>query len=137
MQQTEKRSSALWPLFLIGIGLVWLLREINVLSAEHISVLFRLWPVVLIGIGVALLVGHRSPRINLWIGAATIAVIFVLMLAGPSLGLAQTLDVKTGAYQEAVGDASSARVTINSTVESTHISALANSANLLEANLGY
>ena len=68
MQNTQKRSQSFWPFFLIGLGLIWLLREINVLSAEHISVLFRLWPLILIAIGVGLLVGHRSPNINLWIG---------------------------------------------------------------------
>jgi len=43
--------SLFWPIVLIGIGVVWLLGNLGILTGANLVVLFRLWPLVLIVVG--------------------------------------------------------------------------------------
>jgi hypothetical protein len=129
--------SLFWPLILIGIGVIWLLTNLGVLSAANIGVLFRLWPLILIIIGVDLLVGRNSPVLRQWIGLGGVALILILMLIGPSLGLVTKLDVKTETYSAALADATSAAVSVSANAAQLTIKPLTDSNNLLNASVKY
>ena len=62
--------SLFWPLVLIGVGVIWLLGNLGVISWTNLTVLFRLWPLLLIAIGLDLLIGRQSPAIGALIGFA-------------------------------------------------------------------
>ncbi len=64
MTMSERRSPSLWAFVLIAIGVVWLLREANVLTNANLAILFRFWPIILIGLGLALLVGRSSSQLS-------------------------------------------------------------------------
>ena len=49
-----------WPILLIGAGLILLLMNLGLLSANLWAVLGRSWPVILIVIGIDVLVGRRG-----------------------------------------------------------------------------
>ena len=129
--------SPIWAFILIALGVVWLLFEANVLSGANLFVLFRLWPLALIGLGLELLVGRNSRRLSLLIGFGTVALLLALMLAGPTLGLAPKIDIKTAQYSEPVGDSSAAQINLNLSVGRTTIQALNDSTALINADLQY
>ncbi len=55
-----RRASALGPLFLITVGIVFLLNNLGVLDWSIWQSLVRLWPILLIAAGLDLLIGRRS-----------------------------------------------------------------------------
>lgn len=65
-----------WPVILIGAGIVFLLNNLGMVSWNIWETLFRLWPVVLIAVGLDLLVGRRFP-----LGSALLAVLLIVVLA--------------------------------------------------------
>ena len=129
--------SLFWPLVLIGIGVVALLGTMGVLSRANFVVLFRLWPVLLILVGLDVVFGRRSPAIGALLGVGAVALIVGLMLVGPSLGWGEDLDVKTDRFSERIGEATSARVSLNLSSGPTEITALSDSDDLIDAELNY
>jgi hypothetical protein len=129
--------SLFWPVVLIGIGVVWLLGNLGLVSRENIVVLFRLWPLLLIVIGLDLLVGRRSPWIGALIGFLAIAAVVGLMIFGPELGLAGDLEVKTERFTEPIGGATSAAVTLGLSSDPVTVTPLADSSDLIDAELTY
>ena len=129
--------SLFWPLVLIGIGVVALLGTMGVFSREHFAVLFRLWPVLLILIGLDVMFGRRSPAIGALIGVGAIALVIGLMLAGPSQGWGDVAEVKTERFSESIGEAALARVSLDLSSGPTEITALADSADLIDAELSF
>ncbi|MEO8609880.1 MAG: DUF5668 domain-containing protein [Chloroflexota bacterium] len=136
LQQRNGRS-LFWPLILIGAGLVWLLTNVGILQPASLNILFRLWPVILIVLGLNLLLGRRSPAVGTLIGLGGVAVVILLMLVGPSLGWAKSAEVKTASYEEAVGDAQSAHISLDLSVADTTVKALTDSNDLFQADLTY
>jgi len=122
---------------LIALGVIWLLFEAKILSGANLEVLFRLWPVVLIACGLELLIGRRSRTISLGIGLGTIVLLLALMVVGPTLGLAPTVDIKTAQYSEPVGGATAAQVTLGLSVGTTTVQAASDSTQLINADLRY
>jgi len=137
MTQTYHQRSLFWPLILIGVGAIWLLSNAGILQPASIGMLFRLWPVILIIIGLDLLFGRNNPTLGTIIGLGGVALIVVLMLVGPGLGLVKNVEVQQAAYTEPVGDASSASVSLSVGVAQTHITALNDSSDLFDADLRY
>ena len=129
--------SLFWPLVLIGIGVVALLGTMGVFSREHFAVLFRLWPVLLILIGLDVMFGRRSPAIGALIGVGAVALVIGLMLAGPSQGWGDAAEVKTERFSEPIGEATSARVSLDLSSGPTEITALSDSHDLIDAELSY
>lgn len=135
--QGNQGRSLFWPLMLIGVGGIWLLSNIGILQPASIGMLFRLWPVILIIIGLDLLLARNNPTLSTLIGLGGVALIIILMLVGPSLGLVRSAEVKTGNYSEPLGDATSARVTLGVGVATTTVKALEDSSDLFRADIRY
>jgi hypothetical protein len=139
-KRTETRRgyrSLFWPMVLIAVGVIWLLGNIGILTAANLMVLVRLWPLLLIAIGLDLLIGRGSALTGTLIGAGTIALVFVLMLIGPAIGLAPDLNVEQSTYSADVDGAESAAITLNLAVGETTISALEDSSALIDAELNH
>lgn len=136
-QTTHKRYRSLfWPIVLIGIGVIWLLGNLGVLTASGLLVLARLWPLLLIVIGLDLLFGRQSPVVGALIGVGAVALAVALMAVGPSLGLAgPSYDVQTATFSEPRDDATSVSVNLALAVGSAAIVPLADPANLFEADV--
>lgn len=133
----EGRNPTLWAFILIALGVIWLLAEAKVLSGANLVVLFRFWPIILIAFGLELLVGRGSRGLSLLIGLGTVALLLVLMLVGPALGLAPTVEVKTAQYSEPLADATAAQVNLDLSTGRTTVQALVDSTALIDADLRY
>jgi len=69
-------GSLFWPLLLITVGVVFLLRNLGGMESDTFGTLLKLWPVLLIAMGLdGLLQGHGVAGATFWIG---IGVIFLL-----------------------------------------------------------
>lgn len=132
----ESHSPSLWAFILIALGVIWLLAEAKILTGANLTVLFRLWPVVLIAFGLELLIGRGSRSLSLLIGLGTIVLLLVLMVVGPSLGLASSAEVKQQAFSEPLDGASSAQIDLDLSVGRAVVQA-ADSQNLIDADLRF
>lgn len=135
--QRDRRVPSIGAFILIAVGVIWLLLQAHVISGANLVVLFRFWPVILIAIGLELLLGRRSWALSLVIGAGTIVLLLALMVVGPSLGLAGSVDVQTQQFAEPLDDATSARLELNLSVGTVTINALSDSNELITADLRY
>ena len=137
VQKTGYRS-LFWPIVLIAVGVIWLLGNMGVISGANLVVFFRLWPLILIVIGLDLLFGRQSPVIGGLIGFGTVAVLIVLMLVGPSIGLgAPDLDVIVEDFSVPRSDTTSARVDLDLSVGKTSVQALTDSSDLFTAQVSH
>jgi hypothetical protein len=137
----RRYRSLFWPIVLIGAGILWLLFNLDVLNADHARVLSLLWPILIVGIGVDLLLGRRSPALGALVGVITVGLIIVLMLVGRGAGWVKGGEVTTRFMTTAVGQATSARVEIDTGPYSSKVHALAPATGpdrpLLAASLSY
>ncbi|MCU0507099.1 MAG: DUF5668 domain-containing protein [Anaerolineae bacterium] len=75
-EKRHYRGGFVWPVMLIGAGVVFLLNNLGLVSWDVWGTLLRLWPVLLIAIGLDLLVGRRFP-----LGSVLLAGLLVVVLA--------------------------------------------------------
>lgn len=117
--------SAFWGVVLVAIGVLLLLYNLDVISRENLAMLGLLWPILIVGIGVDLLVGRRSWGLGGLIGLVTVALIVALMFVGPSAGWIGDTNLKTETVGTPVGEATSARVSFDSSSYGANVHALA------------
>lgn len=129
--------SFFWPVVLIGVGVLWLLINLNIIVDVHWSILWRMWPLILIGIGLDLLIGRRSQILGAMIGLLVIAMAFGGLVMAPSLGwISDTnLDVVNEQFYEALGAAESARVSLDLSVGPSSVSTAVDASQLIEADI--
>lgn len=130
--------SLFWPIVLIGVGVFWLLGNLGILPENYLWTLFRLWPLALIVIGLDIMIGRRSPVIGALIGLGAVALVLVLVFAGPSLGITPPeTELVTERFTESIGNATSARVNLDLAVGKTTLDALSDPNTLIDAELTY
>jgi hypothetical protein len=76
MEERHYRG-VVWPVLLIGAGLILLLNNMGYLSWDIWGVLWRLWPVLLIAAGLEILIGRRS-----FLGSVAVALLLLAALFG-------------------------------------------------------
>lgn len=139
MEQREKRGGPglVWPVILIGAGIVFLLNNLGLLAWDVWETLFRLWPLLLIAIGLDILIGRRSAWASL-----LVVVILVLALVGGvwflswSAGtLSSGEDLKTVEISEPLQGATSADVEISFGLGVLRLGALTGSDKLIEGTV--
>lgn len=135
--QGTGRSTSFWAVILIAIGVIWFLLQADILSSANLVVLFRLWPIILVAVGLELLIGRNSRSLSLLIGVGTVILLAVLMVFGPSLGLAGAANVQTVQYSEPLDDATSAKFDLDFSVGNVDMRALSDSNTLINADLRY
>jgi hypothetical protein len=137
--RSHKYRSLFWPLVLIGVGVVWLLVNLNVLSVASLNLLVNLWPLLLVGVGLDLIFGRRSPVVGAVIGVVMVAAVVALLLLAPSLNL-PSVSATTQSRQLTVplNQTESANMDLSLSAYSTSIYALpASSPNLFDATVFY
>jgi hypothetical protein len=134
-QESRGYRSIFWPMILIGVGVIWLLSNLEIIPGWSWWNLWRLWPLFLIAIGLDLLFARRSPILGAVFGLVTIAAAVVLLMAAPSLGLSNPADVVTESFSEPLGAATQASLDLEFALGRGTLSALSDGANLVEATL--
>ena len=129
--RTRKPGSVVWPIVLIGLGLVFLLNNLGVVSWNVWTILLRMWPILLVAIGIDLLFGRRTG-----VGAAISAVIILALFAGAFWFFQTSGDIWGGdqvsqLIEEELGDVERAEVDLSMSVGALEVSALPASSDLL------
>jgi hypothetical protein len=133
MDNNRNKRSLFWPVVLIGIGLVWLLYNLDLISGANLSAALQLWPLLLIGVGLDLLFGRRFPIVSALIGLVVVGGIIGMTLAGPRLGLVTSPDLQTETFVAPAGLARRARLEVQLSSGDNQIRPLSGTQNLLVA----
>jgi hypothetical protein len=98
-EHRRERPGLTWPIILIGIGVLLLLAQLNLLPANTWAILWRFWPVILILLGIDLLIGRRSTAgaiLSALLALAVIAGVITVLWLSPNIpGLA---DLPAGGF---------------------------------------
>jgi hypothetical protein len=135
MSSQRHYRSVFWPILLIGVGLVWLLQNLNLIPGWNWGTIWQLWPIFLIAIGLDLLVARRSPILGAIVALGTIGVIIALVVAGTSFGIQRNPDVITEQFSEELGSATSAHIALDFSVGPALLEALEGSNDLFQAEV--
>ncbi len=132
-QSSRGYHSLFWPILLVGVGVVLLLGNLGLIPQANYWSLAQLWPLLLIIIGLDIIFGRRSTLGSALIGLLTVGAIIAFLIYAPSLNLPKTPERNTFKFQEPVGTAESADVTLNLTSLPTEVHALGDSNDLINA----
>ncbi|MGE5602392.1 MAG: LiaI-LiaF-like domain-containing protein [Nitrososphaerales archaeon] len=125
-ERRHYRGGFVWPILLIGAGIVFLLNNLGMVSWDVWMTLLRLWPVILIAIGLDLLFGRRFPLGSILLGLLLVAVL-VLAVQGtiPLTANASAVTVDhTETISEELNGASEASVAIRFGAGNLNVNAL-------------
>ncbi len=132
-ERRHYRGGFVWPIILIGAGIVFLLNNLGLVSWDVWQTLWRLWPLVLIAIGLDLLVGRRFPLGSVLLGLVLV-VVLVLAVQGavPVAVNASSLSVdRTETISEDLNGNDKATVEIGFGAGSLNLNALSEGSELL------
>lgn len=118
-----RRDGAAGPMLMIGLGVVFLLNNYGLISVGVWSLLIALWPLLLVAWGFDLILSRRSA----WL-ALLGAILMLVILAGALLlyGVFTPMVTLQGdTVQHSLGDASTARITLQPAVGELNLDALA------------
>ena len=132
---TPHYRSLFWPVVLITAGLVWVLHNVGLIDGGGLVLLLRLWPLLLIVIGLDLLVGGRSSWGGGVIALGAAAIVLVLLVSGPALGLTPSVEVQTDRYTAPIEAATAANVNLNFSVGEAIVQPLDDPRQLIDADL--
>jgi hypothetical protein len=119
---------------LIGLGIVFLLNNLGILSWSIWEVLLRLWPILLVAAGLDLILGRRS----VWGSLLAVVLTFVVLAAALWLSEAGTGADGAAQTQEIVqplGDADRAEVIIDPGIGTLRVGPSMDSGNLVEGTI--
>lgn len=130
-----RRNEIVGPVFMIGLGGVFLLSNFGVLLWGAWDTLWRLWPLLIIAIGLEIIVGRRS----LWISLLSVLFLFAVLL-----GILWLSDVRMDAggqplsaetISQPLGSATGAEVTLAPAVGEMIVAALPPGDDLISGTL--
>ncbi len=78
MSDRTRRGGLVGPFLLIGLGVIFLLNNLDITTVSVWDVLIHLWPVILIAIGLDILIGRRS----VWGSLLVLALILIVFVGG-------------------------------------------------------
>ncbi len=134
--RSSSRAPSIWAFILIAVGVIWLLGQAGILTSANFAVLGRMWPIVLVAFGFDLLFG-RQRGLSMLIGLFTVVLLVILMIIGPSIGLASNAELVTDAFSEPIGDATRADIYLSGAVGETTVSPLSDSNDLITVDTAH
>lgn len=135
MQNQPKSHNYFWPIILIGAGVILLLRNLDLIPAFNIGLLFRLWPLILVVIGLDIIFGHKAPWVGGLLGLLAVGGIIAFLVLSPSIGVVSPAGTTTDVISEPVGEASSAKYYLELSSDPVEVNALANSNDLIHGTI--
>ncbi|MDD5368074.1 MAG: DUF5668 domain-containing protein [Anaerolineaceae bacterium] len=129
-------GSLVGPVFWVGLGVIFLLINLNYLQADIWDLLFRFWPVIIILAGVEIIFGRFFRKG--WGVLAGLLLIFIVLggifwYAGSTVSVGKVLTTQN--VQAPLNGATSAVITISPAAAKTTIRASQNSSNLVEGSI--
>src|SRR6202048_5201026 len=109
-----RNRGLLFPLVLIAIGIIVLLSNAGVLSAQALARLGDLWPLLLVILGLQLILNHTLPRQQATLlGLGATAIIVVAAVAYAALAPAVPFGTRHAKFSENLGGLTAATLDLN------------------------
>jgi hypothetical protein len=134
-KHSYRYRSFFWPIVLIGVGVIMLMANLDLIPMPSLRLLVRLWPLALVVLGLDILVGRRSPIIGALIGLGAVALVILLIYMAPVLDIVPTVERKVLPINTPLGNTTSAEVTLDLERYATTIDASVDSDDLFDAVL--
>ena len=136
MERHPHHHSFFWPIILVGVGIIWLLRNLGIIPLFSLGAILQFWPLLLIVLGLDILFSRRYPWIGSVVGLLAVAAVVAYLITGPQLGLATGSTVKTETFSEPLGSTATVRYMIDASSSPVNVSALdTNDKDLILANI--
>lgn len=130
----RRRGGVVGPVIMIGLGVVFLLNNLGLLSCGIWGALIRLWPILLVAAGLDLILGRRSIWGSLLALVLTFAVLGVaLWLSGTGVGLGQQM--RSEDIVQGLEGVERAELTIDPGIGALSVRADSDSTNLVEGTI--
>ncbi|MBE0697825.1 MAG: hypothetical protein IH586_12960, partial [Anaerolineaceae bacterium] len=132
----EYRTSFFFPIALITVGVVWLLVNNGTIAMENVYRLAPYWPVLLILAGLSIVLNRLWWPLSsfLWLAAGA-AVVWFLIYPPAFLSSTFVSEQRLETYTEKLGEAQSASVTLDLSLNPTRVNSLQDSADLIYASI--
>ena len=141
MRNPSSRPSLFWPIVLIGVGVIFLLSNLGVITGNPWPAILNLWPVLLIVAGLDVLLGRSSAGgiVGAILGMALVGFVLWVLLARPNWpGLTfSSAELKSQRVEAPLDDVQSADVNIDFASGDNRLYALGDSTKLIEGDLSY
>ena len=137
MDNHRHNRSLFWPFVLVGVGIIWLLSNLNVIPAVNIGTFAKLWPLLLVVLGLDILFGRRSPWLGGVIGLLAIAGVIGILVFSPSLGIDTGSQMKSENFSAPLDQTTAAKYWFETSSEPVQINALSDSTKLINADLAH
>ncbi len=135
MEKRRFRGGLVWPVILVGAGIVLLLNNLGMLPWSVWETLFRLWPVLLIAVGLDILLGWRSAWGSLFVALALLVVLAAALWLGVPQWNRVVGPLTTETINQPLDGAKSAEVQIAFGAGALSVKALNESAGLVEGQV--
>ena len=135
----HQHRSLFWPIILVGVGIVWLLVNLNVIAPVEFSSLLRLWPLLLVVIGLDLLLGRQNSWSGALLGVITIGALVVFLVLGPGLGwtTANVGNARVESFSTPLENTTQANFVFDLSSEHVNVYALNAPGELIVADIGH
>lgn len=135
MNNHHQNRSLFWPIILVGAGVILLLRNLEIIPAFNMSVIWRMWPLLLVVAGLELLFGRRAPWVGGLIGLLAVGGVVAFLVFSPALGIPPTPQTETEVFSTPLEEATSAKYYFETAADPVLIHPLSNSDNLIYASI--
>lgn len=133
----QPSRSFFWPVILLGAGVIWLLTNLGIIPMENLWILFQLWPVLIIVIGLDVIFARRLPLVGALLALLLVSGVVYILLSGGQLNLGDKPEPLTETFVVSAEDTQTASFDLNLSTQPAVISALNESKNLIEAEIGH
>jgi hypothetical protein len=133
---SEQHKRIGFAVILLTVGFIWLLYNIDVISASGVNIALGLWPLALVALGVDLLLNPQAPRTANVIILGTAALVIVAAAVAPRMGIG-VVKTTTETYNALIENAESATINLYPGVGQIDIYALDTTDMLFSAEATY
>jgi predicted membrane protein len=116
---------------------LWLLKNLGIITTVDLSTALRLWPLYLIMIGIDALTGRRSRRLNALAGTIGALIVLAVIAYSSVLGIESTSRQRTETVSAPIGAAESADVVLEFGRADVRVFALDDSDSLIDASISH
>jgi hypothetical protein len=134
MNENRRFPNLFWPVLFVGVGVLLLLSNLEMIKPIDYNILWRLWPVFLVIIGVNLLFGRNNRMlVSLFSGVLALGIVAFLYFSPAIVESLPTPQMVTESFDAPLDGAESASVNLDFDRGNLTVDALQGGGNLFEA----